>query len=95
MTTTAGARSDASAPPGITYEFDRGGVLTAASEGFCQALGWRREEILGSYAPALVHPEDRGRLVHQGTGFVAGRDRSDPVWRIRHASGDYRWYRVE
>ncbi len=96
MTTTAGARADAtSGPLPITYEFDRTGTFTAVSDGFCEVLGWRRDELLGSYAPSLVHPEDRGRLVEQGTGFVAGDGGFDPVWRVRHASGEYRWYRVE
>ncbi len=95
MTTTAGSRSGATVAEALTYEFDRDGVFTAVSDGFCDVLGWRREELLGGHAPALVHPEDRGRLIQQGAGFVAGRDEFDPVWRIRHASGDYRWYRVE
>lgn len=96
MTTTAGARADATpGPTSITYEFDRTGTFTAVSDGFCDVLGWRRDELLGSYAPSLVHPEDRGRLVEQGTGFVAGDGGFDPIWRVRHASGEYRWYRVE
>ncbi|MFN8156040.1 MAG: PAS domain S-box protein [Candidatus Nanopelagicales bacterium] len=94
MTTTAGARPDASpGPDAITYEFDRHGVFTAVSDAFCDVLGWRREELLGTFAPSLVHPEDRGRLVEQGPGFYDG-GQFDPVWRVRHASGDYRWYHV-
>ena len=96
MTTTLGAPTSASSEPGsLVYEFDRDGTFTAVSDGFCSVLGWRRDELLGTFAPSLVHPEDRGRLVAQGTGFVAGRHGFDPVWRVRHASGDYRWYRVE
>ena len=96
MTTTSGAHAGA-APDraSVTFEFDRSGAFTAVSDGFCTVLGWRRDELLGSYAPSLVHPEDRGRLVAQGTGFVGGEGGFDPVWRVRHASGEYRWYRVD
>jgi diguanylate cyclase (GGDEF)-like protein/PAS domain S-box-containing protein len=95
MTTAADAHPGvASGAPPISYEFDSRGTFTAVSDALCDVLGWRREELVGTFAPSLVHPEDRGRLVQQGSAFVAGRDSIDPVWRVRHASGEYRWYRV-
>jgi PAS domain S-box-containing protein len=70
--------------------YDDRGICLDASPGFCQLLGYEREELVGRPGTELLHVEDRPRLVR------ARANRSDGSFeaRLRRKSGDFVWVEV-
>lgn len=72
----------------VVIATDPAGVLTYVSPAVTSVLGWQPEDLIGSPAPELAHPDDRARLTcapdkttETGTRRV----------RLRCADGSYRW----
>jgi PAS domain S-box-containing protein len=56
-----------------------------------KVLGYAEAEWKGSSNPALVHPEDRARLLAGMEALKTGLSLTDFEGRFRHKDGSYRW----
>ena len=74
----------------LSSRYDDRGTCLDASPGFCQLLGYEREELVGRPGAELLHVEDRPRLAR------ARATRSDGSFeaRLRRKPGDYVWVEV-
>ncbi|MCE5335837.1 MAG: response regulator [Desulfobacteraceae bacterium] len=75
----------------LVGEIDESGILWYASPSFENALGYRREDLLGKPVFGLVHPDDRDRIYRD---FLRGGRELNTIrveFRCRHAEGHYLW----
>ena len=55
-------------------------------------LGYRPDELIGTYPEDSIHPDDRPRFAAMRAGLIAGaRDEDAITNRLRHKSGHYVW----
>ncbi|MEI6622979.1 MAG: diguanylate cyclase, partial [Actinomycetes bacterium] len=66
-------------------------VMVWASPSTEAALGWHPEQLIGSPAIDLVHPDDRPTLLTWRTESLAGAAVDAIELRILTAAGNYRW----
>jgi PAS domain S-box-containing protein len=62
------------------FVVDRHGRLEYASRGCVDLLGYRPEELVGTYMIEMVHPDDRGRTLNAVWKIMAG----DPSIRFEN-----------
>lgn len=67
------------------------GQLVWASPSIEQILGWRPDDLLGTTADDLLHPDDLALLPKWRRAADEGLTVSDRV-RIRHSDGSYSWF---
>lgn len=67
---------------------ERGGRISYASPGVVDLLGYRPEDLVGTDAMALVHPEDRDGV---GDRLAAMSGRMTQEIRVGHADGRWLW----
>lgn len=65
--------------PSILFSLDATGRLDEVSDFWCEALGCRRDEVLGSAFLDFVVPEDRLRIEQQLLGELAERGYTDAL----------------
>jgi diguanylate cyclase (GGDEF)-like protein/PAS domain S-box-containing protein len=77
----------------IMYRADHDGVITWVAPMFCEAVGARPVELLGTFVDDLYHPED---AVRRGLGIaqVLQGQIDDAELRLRSPNGGYRWTTV-
>ena len=75
---------------------DGDGMFRHLNATITDTLGFRPDELVGTDAFALVHPDDAERLRAEFTRIIAGgRPPDDPMeYRYRTASGDWVWLRT-
>ncbi|HWS47525.1 MAG TPA: diguanylate cyclase [Acidimicrobiia bacterium] len=73
------------------------GEVTWISGAVRAALGYEPEEIAGSNAFALMHPDDRDHVATRLAEVVADPNEDGPLvqLRLRHADGSHRWFEVD
>jgi PAS domain S-box-containing protein len=64
------------------------GTLVSVNPAFTSLLGWPQEAAMGDKLLALVHPDERERMLQALCGAVAVHD---VEIRMRHRDGDWRW----
>jgi PAS domain S-box-containing protein len=71
-------------------QFDDRAVFQYASPSYERVLGYRAEQLIGTPAPEMIHPEERedaiariDSMLRAGAGAVR--------FRFRHRDGSYRW----
>ena len=67
------------------------GQLVWASPSIEQILGWRPDDLIGTTADLLLHPDDHGLLLKWQQSATDGLTVTDRV-RIRHTDGSYSWF---
>ncbi|WP_436533221.1 PAS domain S-box protein [Actinoplanes sp. HUAS TT8] len=70
------------------------GVVVRANTAWQDVMGWTEDELVGSDATALIHPDDRAATLSGVAAATSGpaSDRSVTVVnRYRTKTGDYRW----
>jgi PAS domain S-box-containing protein len=67
------------------------GVLVDVNPAFLRALGWGQEEILGTDAMGLIHPEDLPTATEYFERIFGGQEVTGFVARHRCKDGGYRW----
>ena len=77
-------------PTEVSSRYDDRGTCLDASPGFCQLLGYEREELVGRPGAELLHVEDRPRLVR----VRATRSGGSFEARLRRKAGDFVWVEV-
>src|SRR5664279_1855052 len=65
------------------------GIITWASPSVYEALGYAREDLIGTPRAELVHPDDLSVDVTAGSPTARARR------RMRRADGSYRWFEVK
>ena len=77
----------------VLFELDlRTGALLWVSENAGTLSGYPMHAFLGEHWFGYVHPDDKGRL-EEALRTVRATRRWDVEFRLRHASGVYRWFR--
>lgn len=76
----------------IVWRTDAEGQLYDAPE-WCAATGQTSEESEGMGWASAVHPNDREAVVEEWRRCIATSQPFDATYRLRLASGDYRWHR--
>ena len=93
------AESETSAPPeqgeALTLRIDNANVITSASPGACEALGWSSKKLVGRRLVDLTHPDDLAagvaayeRALADGTGVATGEA------RLLTATQEWVWMRM-
>lgn len=67
-------------------------AIVYISPNCARILGWPPEGFLGKRTTDFVHPDDMQPLQKQFEQGWTGDD--EPLVRIRHASGDWRWFQI-
>ena len=86
--------------PGMVYQVkvqsDLSTRVTMISEGASTLFGMPREEMLGMPDPivALMHPEDRPRMMRAFLDSTRSRSTLEFTYRSRNPDGSYRWVRT-
>jgi PAS domain S-box-containing protein len=71
-------------------QFDERSVFRYASPSYERILGYRSEELVGTSALEMIHPDDRDEAARRlGTMLAAGA--GSVQFRQRHRDGSYRW----
>ncbi|HEX4913440.1 MAG TPA: ATP-binding protein [Vicinamibacterales bacterium] len=76
------------------FRMGRDGDTTFVSPSFLSVTAVQREQAMGFGWFDLVHPEDRERVTQGWHEAVAAQVIFQADFRLRVASGDYRWYRT-
>ena len=65
------------------------------SEDWYALLGLRNGEVESNYSgfKSLLHPEDLPRMEEALKNHFYGQDKYDVEYRLKHKSGEYRWFR--
>jgi len=77
----------------VVYGLDPEGRVTYASPPLQRVLGHRPEDVTGSLFTDFVHPEDLARC-REGLGKVLSGQVQTNEYRLRSASGEYRWFQA-
>ena len=78
-------------PDDVTAVLDEGGLVISISTNCKQLLGYSHEELVGTYAHALLHPDDLRSLAPATRAFAKGlTDHIYSVQRLHHKHEGYR-----
>lgn len=69
----------------------QGGKFTYVNQVFQQLTGYREEELLGSEARLLVHPEDRDPVRRKAIGMLKGQETTPYEFRTIRKDGRLSW----
>lgn len=67
------------------------GVITATNPAWCEVLGWREHELIGSNLFDLIHPDDLADTIAGAQELSDGISHQRFDNRYRHRDGSYRW----
>ncbi|WP_178338902.1 PAS domain-containing protein [Arenibacter nanhaiticus] len=76
----------------VTTVVDIKGNISCVSPSLCFALGYTSKELLGENIFNYVHPEDRNNAIHNFLQFVQEKPFISRSYRIKHKSGNWRWF---
>jgi PAS domain S-box-containing protein len=77
-------------PDDVTAVLDARGVIVSVSSNCAQLLGFQSEELVGTYAHALLHPDDLRSLEPASQAFSNGlTDHLHSVQRMHHKDEGY------
>ncbi|MEI8084553.1 MAG: PAS domain S-box protein, partial [Actinomycetes bacterium] len=75
----------------VVWQVTLGNITTWVSPSVEPTLGWRPDEIVGTYTLDLVHPDDRELLSGTSEERLKGASFPSVELRLRTADGAYRW----
>jgi PAS domain S-box-containing protein len=84
-------RELADTTPALMWTTDRDGRVTFVNRGWLRFTGRTLEEEQGDTFAMSAHPEDRPALIEAWRRAMARREEFTAEYRLRTASGDYRW----
>ncbi len=73
---------------------DESAVYVSFDEGFCQILGWNRDELVGERALQIVHPDDHDLAIANWVDMLEHPGPGRRV-RLRHQHKDGHWVWLE
>ncbi|PKL16081.1 MAG: hypothetical protein CVV49_18095 [Spirochaetae bacterium HGW-Spirochaetae-5] len=77
----------------LVARLDEDGFYTYVSPSFERVLGYRQDELLGTWAADIVHPADKERNIKDISEMCLKGEGSVEL-RQRHRNGTYRWFEV-
>ncbi|HXK32891.1 MAG TPA: PAS domain S-box protein, partial [Dehalococcoidia bacterium] len=78
----------------VVCEIDAQSHFAYVSPNVSRMLGYRAEDLLGTPALDLVHPDDRPDVASKYARALAEDDAGTKAFRARHADGHYVWVEV-
>ena len=75
----------------LVWQLDTAGVIRWTSRSTESGLGWTPEQLLGTVAADLVHPDEQAELRAWRGQILAGKPMPPLEMRMRCADGNYRW----
>lgn len=84
-------RAIADASPMLLYISDEAGNRTFFNQAWCEFTGLSREESIADHWQKTIHPDDREVYNKRWAEVSEQRLRFQLEFRLRHASGTYRW----
>lgn len=78
--------------PGLVYTLTPGGEIESANQPILIHTGKTRDEL--NNWTALIHPDDRARVLASWSHSVAAGDSYEVQHRVRGANGEYRWFQA-
>ncbi len=78
--------------PTLIFVTDANGCCLYTNRRFQHFTGLDASALLGDRWLAIVHPEDRDRVVRSWTTSVATTEPYESEYRFRAADGEYRWF---
>ncbi len=75
----------------LLAEYDSDGCYTYVSPSFRRILGYRPDELLGTWSFAIVHPDDRAAMSQLYEAVLTSGSASWSKVRLRARSGEWRW----
>lgn len=76
----------------IISSYSGDGVFTYISPTVKALLGYTPEEVIGKPVEAFNHPDDHRKFLEFRSSVVIDQDTERFTGRVRHKSGEYRWY---
>jgi two-component system, cell cycle sensor histidine kinase and response regulator CckA len=70
---------------------DADGCIMYASPAMLRTMGYTEQELLGTYAPDMVHPDDRALAYSAGRGSAPDVVNARTI-RMRHKDGSWHWH---
>jgi PAS domain S-box-containing protein len=77
----------------LVARLDKDGFYKYVSPSFERVLGYRQDELVGTWAADIVHPADREQNIKDISDMCLKGEGSVEL-RQRHRSGTYRWFEV-
>jgi PAS domain S-box-containing protein len=74
----------------LVAEFDDRGYYCYASPSYERVLGYHPDELVGTWAPEKIHPDER-KTVIAAIGAMLAAGEGSTRFRCRHKDGTYRW----
>ena len=65
---------------------------TYVSPNMREALGYTPDEMVGTSALALIHPDDAAEVLERFTQAITSGGSGYAVYRCRHQNGEWRWF---
>jgi PAS domain S-box-containing protein len=79
----------------LIAEFGEAGQITYMSPSVVHILGWQPEELVGSYAPDWVHPDDRDETMRHVAEAATTGGPYLANFRCRTAGGEWCWLEAD
>jgi PAS domain S-box-containing protein len=76
----------------IVFAVDDAAIVQSVSPAIYAGLGWRPADLIGTFLPALVHPEDREQVAQHCREASAGRTPGRVEFRAQARGGAWRWF---
>lgn len=78
----------------ITWTADADGLITSATKGVLEQLGWELHEVADSLAIDFIHPQDQPGFAAAWKRLVSRTSRQEVLeCRVRRADGGWNWMR--
>ena len=84
-------RTIADASPMLLWISDEAGNRTFFNQAWCEFTGLSREDSIADHWLRTIHPDDRDVYNRKWIDVSTQRHRFQQEFRLRHASGTYRW----
>ena len=81
-------------PRRLLMRRDASAVFVWVDDNTTTLLGWTNDDLLGTPATKLIHPDDLDRAVEGWLSMLGGADSEPTRLRYRDVSGAYRWFEV-
>lgn len=78
----------------IIWTVDPASIVLSVTPGVEATLGWKPDDLVGTFLPALVHPDDRPRMAAYRREVHAGKRPGRIEFRVQARGGAWKWASV-
>lgn len=76
----------------IVFSVGEAGTIRSVSPSVYEGLGWKPEDLIGTFLPALCHPDDRDEVTKHRRAILAGATPGRVEFRAQARGGAWRWF---